>query len=172
MVSNYAFASGKEWLRGMRREYEWLDFLQRLEADRKKRVLEGKGEMVNPREELMVATPERKQTAVKKDVDSRIPDRVPLRSAEAIMEFTPEDYVAMISPRAIMFVSTEGDAVTPEDQTFRLYEKAGQPKKLVLQRETTHYKAYDEYFDQVTPQMVDWFDRYLKYEKVEAWERT
>jgi fermentation-respiration switch protein FrsA (DUF1100 family) len=172
VVSNYAFASGKEWLRGMRREYEWLDFLQRLEADRKTRVLEGKGEMVNPREELMVATPERKQTAVKKDVDSRIPDRVPLRSAEAIMEFTPEDYVAMISPRAIMFVSTEGDAVTPEDQTFRLYEKAGQPKKLVLQRETTHYKAYDEYFDQVTPQMVDWFDRYLKYEKVEAWERT
>ena len=172
VVSNYAFASGKEWLRGMRREYEWLDLLQRIEADRKRRVLEGKSEMVNPREELMVATPERKETAVKKDVDSRIPDRVPLRSAEAIMEFSPEDYVARISPRAIMFVSTEGDAVTPEDQTFRLFEKAGLPKKLILQKETSHYKAYDEYFDQVTPQMIDWFDRYLKYEKVETWEHT
>src|SRR5438093_126173 len=26
VVSNYAFASGREWLRSMRREYEWLEF--------------------------------------------------------------------------------------------------------------------------------------------------
>lgn len=170
VVSNYAFASGRAWLRSMRREYEWLEFLKRLEADRKRRVLEGKGEMVNPREELMVATPERKQTTVKKDVDARIPDQVPLRCAEAIMEFCPEDWVARISPRAILFISTENDAVTPEDQTFLLYEKAGEPKKLILQKETSHYKAYDDYFDQVTPQIVDWYDRYLKYDKVETWE--
>lgn len=88
------------------------------------------------------------------------------------MEFTPEDYVAAISPRAILFISTEGDAVTPEDQTFRLYEKAGQPKKLILQKETSHYAAYDRYFDEVTPQIIDWYDRYLRYEKVEAWEQT
>lgn len=172
VVSNYAFASGREWLRSMRREYEWLELLQRLDADRKTRVLEGKGEMVSPREELMIVTPERRQTSVKKDVDYRIPESVPLRCAEAIMEFTPEDYVAAISPRAILFISTEGDAVTPEDQTFRLYEKAGQPKKLILQKETSHYAAYDQYFDEVTPQIIDWYDRYLRYDKVEAWEQT
>jgi len=61
--------------------------------------------------------------------------------------------VSRISPRAILFIATENDAVTPEDQTFRLYEKAGQPKKLILQKETSHYKAYADYFDQVTPQM-------------------
>ena len=172
VVSNYAFASGKEWLQSMRREYEWIELLQRLDADRKTRVLEGQGEMVSPREELMVVTPERRQTSVKKDVDHRIPESVPLRCAEAIMEFTPEDYVAAISPRAILFISTEGDAVTPEDQTFRLYEKAGQPKKLILQKETSHYAAYDQYFDEVTPQIIDWYDRYLRYEKVETWEQT
>jgi hypothetical protein len=172
VVSNYGFASGKDWLRSMRREYEWIGLLQRLDADRKKRVLEGKGEMVSPREDLMVVTPERVQTAVKKDVDSRIPERVPLRCAEAIIEFTPENYVAAISPRAILFISTESDAVTPEDQTFRMYEKAGQPKKLILQKETSHYKAYDQYFDKVTPQIVDWYNRYLKYETVESREQT
>ncbi|MBI3950906.1 MAG: alpha/beta hydrolase [Acidobacteria bacterium] len=171
VVSNYAFANGREWLRRMRREYEWLEFLQRLEEDRKRRVVEGHGEMVSPRQELMVATPERKQTDVKKDVDHRIPELVPLRCAEALMEFTPEDYVAKISPRAIMFIATEFDAVTPEDQTFRLYEKAGQPKKLILQRETSHYKAYDDYFDQVTPQIIKWFDRYLKYDRLAVWEQ-
>ncbi len=172
VVSNYGFASGKDWLRSMRREYEWIGLLQRLDSDRKRRVLEGKGEMVSPREDLMVVTPERLQTTVKKDVDSRIPERVPLRCAEAIMEFTPEDYVAAISPRAILFISTEGDAVTPEDQTFRMYEKAGQPKKLILQKETSHYKAYDQYFDQVTPQIIDWYNRYLRYERVEPVEQT
>ena len=99
VVSNYAFASGKEWLRSMRREYEWLELLKRLEEDRKKRVLEGTGEMVDPREGLMVATPERKQTTVKKDVEHLIPDRVSLRSADGLLDFSPEDYVARISPR-------------------------------------------------------------------------
>ena len=172
VVSNYAFASGREWLRSMRREYEWLEFLKRLEEDRKKRVLEGTGEMVDPREGLMVATPERKQTNVKKDVEHLIPDRVSLRSADSLLEFSPEDYVARISPRAILFISTEHDAVTPEDQTFRLYEKAGQPKKLILQKETSHYAAYGDCFDQVTPQIIDWYDRYLKYERVESREEA
>lgn len=172
VVSNYAFASGREWLRSMRREHEWLSFLERLREDQRRRVREGKGEMVNPREELMVATPERKQTTVKKDVDSRIPEQVPLHCAEALMEFSPEDYVARIAPRAILFIATEHDAVTPEDQTFRLYEKAGQPKKLILQKQTSHYKAYDDYFDQVTPQIIEWYDRYLKYERVQVWEET
>src|SRR6266699_1878231 len=171
VVSNYAFATGREWLRSMRREYEWLEFLRRIEEDRRRRVLEGRGEMVNPREELMIATPERKETTVKADVDCRIPDRVWLRSAEGLMEFSPEDYVSRISPRAILFIATENDAVTPEDQTFRLYEKAGQPKKLILQKETSHYKAYGDYFDQVTPQIIEWYDRYLKYERVEVWEQ-
>jgi dienelactone hydrolase len=172
VVSNYGFFSGKDWLRSMRREYEWVALLERLDADRKKRVLEGKGEMVSPREELMVATPERGQTAVKKDVDSRIPERAHLRSADAIMEFIPGDYVAAIAPRPILFIATEGDAVTPEDGTYQLYEKAGAPKKLIIQKQTSHYKAYDQYFDRVTPQIIDWYDRYLKYELVESREET
>ena len=172
VVSNYAFASGREWLRSMRREYEWLEFLKQLEEDRRKRVLEGTGEMVDPREGLMVATPERKRSTVKKDVEHLIPDRVSLRSADGLLEFSPEDYVARISPRAILFISTENDAVTPEDQTFRLYEKAGQPKKLILQKETSHYAAYGDCFDQVTPQIIDWYDRYLKYERVESREEA
>lgn len=171
VVSNYPFATGREWLRSMRREYEWLEFLKRLEEDRRRRVLEGSGEMVNPREEIAVTTPERKQTAVKKDVDTRIPEQVPLRCAEALMEFSPEDYVARISPRAIMFICTEHDAVTPEDQVLRLYEKAGRPKKLILQRETSHYKAYDDYFDQVMPEIIGWYDRHLRYARVEVWEQ-
>ena len=63
-----------------------------------------------------------------------------------------------------------GDAVTPEEQTYRLFEKAGQPKKLIVQKETSHYAAYNQYFDEVTPQIIDWYDRHLRYEKVETRE--
>jgi len=172
VVSNYPFASGADWLRSMRREYEWLELLQRLAADRKTRVLEGQGERVSPFDGLMVATPERKKTGVKSDVDSRLPQSVPLRCAEAIIDFRPERYVADISPCAILFIATEADATTPEGQVFRLYAKARAPKKLILQKDTSHYKAYDQYFNEVTPQIIAWYDRYLTYSSVATWELT
>ena len=80
--------------------------------------------MVSPREELMVATPERQQTAVKKDVDSRIPERVPLRCAEAIMEFTPEDYVALDrSARNTFHRRPRAMPSRRKAETYRLYRE-------------------------------------------------
>ena len=85
-VSQVPVADGEDWLHRMRREYEWQEFLDRLENDRRERVGTGTGEMVHPREEIMVPTPERRATNVKADVDERIPSSVPLRCAEAIMQ--------------------------------------------------------------------------------------
>src|SRR6266508_1174699 len=65
----------------------------------------------------------------------------------------------------------EGDAVTPEQQSFDLYEKAGEPKKLVLYKKTTHYGIYNDYFDDVAANVVDWYNRHLKYHKVEVTEK-
>jgi hypothetical protein len=31
-----------------------------------------------------------------------------------------------------------------------------------MQRHTTHYAAYDKYWEQITPRIVGWFDTYLK----------
>ena len=68
-----------------------------LEADRA-RVLTGEGEMVRPREGIMVATPERQATKVKADVDDRIPSLVPLRCAEAILAYKPIDVAHLVIP--------------------------------------------------------------------------
>ena len=130
VVSNYGFFSGKDWLRSMRREYEWVALLERLDADRKKRVLEGKGEMVSPREELMVVdSGARADRSQEGRGLSHSGERAHLRSADAIMEFVPGNYVAAISPRPILFISTEGDAVTPEDGTYQLYENGRRAEK-------------------------------------------
>src|SRR5262252_1629061 len=95
-------ADGADWLHRMRREYEWVELLERLAADRRRWVREGTGEKVDPREELMVATPERKTVGPKKDVDAKLTEPFFLRSAEYLMRYRPIDYVHRIAPRALL----------------------------------------------------------------------
>ncbi|MFQ5681969.1 MAG: alpha/beta hydrolase [Candidatus Binatia bacterium] len=171
-VCYLGISNGRDWLHCMRREYEWVDLLKRIEGDRKKRALTGSSEMVSAREEIMIQTPERKTTTIKKEVAAKIPQQMPLECAEAIMEFSPENVVQKISPRATLFIAVENDVVTPEEETIRLYEKAGDPKKLVLFKQTTHYGIYNDYFDDVAANVVDWYNRHLKYTKVEVTEKT
>ena len=167
-VSQVPVADGEDWLHRMRSEHEWLSFLERLESDRRARVTTGQGELVHPREEIMVPTPERKATNVKGDVDNRTPTAVQLRCAEAIMAYKPIDVVAQISPRALMIIAVENDATTPTDHAIDLYERAGAPKRLVMQRHTTHYAAYAQYGDEVVPSIVEWFDQHLRRSSLEV----
>ena len=86
------------------------------------------------------------------------------------MEFNPEEVVHKIAPRATLFIAVEKDAVTPEEQSVRLYEKAGEPKRLIMLRGTTHYGVYNDYFNEVAGAVVDFYNRYLKYHKIEVTE--
>jgi hypothetical protein len=160
-VSQVPIADGRDWLHRMRREHEWLEFLARIRADRVARAVTGHGERVAPRDGIMVPTPERKATTIKSDVDQRVPELVELASAEAIFAYRPIDVVDRIAPRALMLIAVEHDATTPEDHAFALYERAGGPKRLVLQTGTTHYAAYEQYRDVVNPLIVEWFQRHL-----------
>lgn len=165
-VSQVPVADGEDWLRRMRREYEWYELLHRIDRDRRRRVVTGDGEFVHPREEIMIPTPEREKTQVKKDVDDRIPTSVPLRAAESLMAYRPIDSVSRVCN--LLVIGVEDDAVTPTDHALALYERAAEPKKLILQRDTTHYAAYSQYADVVIPQIVDWFETHLTAAVVEA----
>jgi dipeptidyl aminopeptidase/acylaminoacyl peptidase len=170
-VSQVPIADGRDWLHRMRREHEWLEFLARIEEDRKRRVITGEGELVAPRDGIMVPTPERKTTTIKSDVDTRVPAKVQLASAEAIFNYRPIDVVAAIAPRALMLIAVENDATTPEDHAYAMYERAGAPKRLVVQTGTTHYAAYAQYRDVVNPLIVEWFERHLTSGEVLVHER-
>ncbi len=155
-------ADGEDWLHRMRREYEWVEFKKRLEVDRRRWVTEGTGEKVNPRQELMVETPERRDIGPKKDVDARMDPEFFLRSAEYIMRYRPIDVVHKVAPRGLLMTSVADDVVTPEDHATALYERAGPPKKLISQRDTSHYRSYTENYSVLMPEIVAWYDRYLK----------
>jgi pimeloyl-ACP methyl ester carboxylesterase len=161
VVSQVPVADGRDWLHRMRREHEWLEFLDRVAEDRRRRTTSGRSELVAPVDGIMVPTPERRKTTVKSDVDTRVPSLVQLASADAILAYRPIDVVDRIAPRAAMFICVERDATTPEDHAVALYERAGAPKRLVIQTGTTHYAAYATYRNLVNPLIVDWFVRHL-----------
>lgn len=165
-VAQVPVADGYDWLKRMRREYEWYEFLERLDTDRRKRVISGSGEMVHPRDEIMVPTPERREAAVKKDVDDRIPTSVPLAAAEEIMAYRPIDHAP--KARNLLVIAVEDDAVTPTDHAVALFDAAPEPKQLIMQRNTTHYAAYAQYGETVIPRIVDWFRIYLKERNVDV----
>jgi uncharacterized protein len=160
-VSQLPVADGTDWLHRMRSEAEWLEFLKKLDDDRRDRAVSGKGRLVHPREEIMVPTPERRATTVKADVDDRIPSAISLSAADEILEYKPVVAAATLQT-PLMVIAVEGDATTPTDHAVRIFESAQGPRQLVMQRHTTHYAAYDKYWEQVTPRIVSWFDRYLR----------
>jgi dipeptidyl aminopeptidase/acylaminoacyl peptidase len=160
-VSQVPVADGTDWLHRMRSEAEWLAFLQGLEVDRRDRAVSGKGRLVHPREEIMVPTPERRTTTMKADVDDRIPSAISLAAADEILEYKPVLAAAGLTT-PLMVIAVEGDATTPTDHAERIFDAAAGPRQLIMQRHTTHYAAYDKYWQQVTPRIVDWFDRYLR----------
>lgn len=154
-ISQVPVADGRDWLRRMRAtEAEWNDFLARVDADRRQRAATGKGALVHPRDEIMIQTAERKASTVKSDVDSRIPSAVPLSCAQAVMDYRPIDAARRV--RGLMIVAVEDDLVTPTDHASALFNESGTPKKLVMQRGTTHYAAYKQYAAEVIPMMVEW----------------
>ncbi len=160
-ISQVPVADGGDWLHRMRSEHEWLAFLAALDEDRRQRVLTGVGRMVAPRTEIMIPTPERTRTTIKADVDDRVPSSVTLASAEAILAYRPIDAARRLTT-PLLVVGVENDATTPTDHARALYEAARGPKSLLIQRHTTHYAAYDAYWEQVTPQLVTWFSTYVR----------
>jgi dipeptidyl aminopeptidase/acylaminoacyl peptidase len=171
VVSQVPVADGRDWLHRMRREYEWLELLAQIREANRRHATTGEPTLVAPREGIMVATPERKASTLKADVDDRVPQQVDVRSAEAIFAYRPIDVVDRIAPRALMLIAVENDATTPEDHAYALYERAGGPKRLVIQTGTSHYAAYEQYRDVVNPMIVDWFTRYLVKGEVLVHER-
>ena len=168
VISQVPVADGRDWLHRMRSEHDWIAFLARLEADRRRRATDGVGEIVDAKTEIMVATPERRATTVKADVDGRIPSSVSLRSADALLAYRPIDLAPLVS--GLMVVAVEDDAVTPTDHAVQLYEAARVPKRLVLQRGTTHYAADKQYSLEVIPLMVQWLTADLGSRTIEVRE--
>jgi len=161
-VSVSGIADGAAWLQRMRREYEWVEFLDRVAEDRRARARGDASPLVDPTEEIMIPTPERRQTTVKGNVPAgKTATATPFACAEAILDYRPADVVHRIAPRAILWTCVERDAVVPPEHSEMMYARAGEPKRLVRLRGATHYAAYLGLFDAICGEALAWYAAHL-----------
>lgn len=88
-------------------------------------------------------------------------NEVTLRSVEMFTEYEPGIYAPWISPTPLLMVIAAGDHLTPADLALRAYERALEPKKLVL-LPGGHFDAYVKDFETAAGAARDWFVEHLR----------
>lgn len=162
VVSLVGFGNGERWLRSLRRQWEWGEFLRRLEEDRNRRVLTGTSQVVD---RLEVMVPDPLSEKVLEEAVRAFPKaffRLSLESAEKIIEFRPEEVVERISPRAILFIHAGEDDLVPRVESEGMYARAREPKRLVILPGVPHYGVYTgEVFIKVMDLATQWYADHL-----------
>ena len=69
---------------------------------------------------------------------------IPMEYVDDTVGFNPEWIVDKISPRPILFITTDDDRLVLPEESEQLYAHAGEPKKLVVLKGYGHYEVYAE----------------------------
>jgi uncharacterized protein len=77
-----------------------------------------------------------------------------------LMEYEPSAYLERISPTPMLMVVAALDHLTPADLALEAYQRAREPKKLVL-LPGGHFDAYVKDFETASGAARDWFLEHL-----------
>jgi len=89
-------------------------------------------------------------------------NEITLRSMELFTEYEPGDSIARVAPTPLMMVVARDDHLTPADMTLAAYERALEPKKLLV-LECGHFEAsVGAAFEVSAPAQSAWFEGHLK----------
>jgi len=87
-------------------------------------------------------------------------NEVTLRSVEMFTEYEPGTYLPWISPTPLLMVVAREDHLTPATLAIAAFERAIEPKKLVI-LPGPHFDAYVKGFDAASTVARDWFVEHL-----------
>ncbi len=88
-------------------------------------------------------------------------NEVTLRSVELFTEYEPHVYMDRISPTPLMMVVASKDVLVPPDLAIAAYQKALEPKQLLVVP-GGHFEAYiDSAFQISAPAQLQWFTQHL-----------
>ena len=162
VVSVVGVGHGERWMRSVRRPDEWHDLLERSAQDRAARVRDGSSEFV-AREEVLL--PDRQSAELAAAARANNPSAVgsiPLEFVDETLSHHADWVVDKIAPRPVLFITSNDDRLVPPEESQSLYDKAGEPKKLVVLEGVGHYEVYVEpAFSQVMDETLAWFGAYL-----------
>jgi len=87
-------------------------------------------------------------------------NEVTLRTVEMLGEYEPAAYIARISPTPLLMVVAREDHLTPAHLAIDAYERAREPKRLVI-LPGGHFDAYVDGFAEASTPARDWFVEHL-----------
>ena len=87
-------------------------------------------------------------------------NQVTLRTLEMLGEYEPGSYIHRISPTPMLMLIAERDHLTVADEAFAAYNRALEPKRLVILK-GGHFDAYVKGFKQSSAAACDWFIEHL-----------
>ncbi len=161
-VACVGIGHGARWMRSVRRPDEWADLLERAKKDREQRVVSGKSEFADRSEILLPDRQSAELAAAARKNNPNAINTLPLEFIDETLQFHPEWVVDKIAPRPILFIATDDDRLVPPEESVSLYDKAGEPKALVMLKGYGHYEVYTEpAFSEVMRPTLAWFDKYL-----------
>jgi len=164
MVSVSGMGDMGHWLKTIRRYWEWKEFLNILEDDRKQRVRTGTSALMVTSEIVVLSPTSGIDSLPKPKNPAAQQNELSLESVDAMIHFKPESVVDRIAPRAALWIYPEEDTVVPVEESQSMYYRAREPKKLVALKGFKHYELYHgKGFKQVMNHSTEWFDRYLGY---------
>ena len=170
VVAHVPVVNGRRWAQSLRTSDQWLELLDKLDEDRKRRYETGLSMRIpaigRGAHGEFCAMPADQDllnyfATARENFKTWRPD-VALESVEKVIEFNPENYIHLISPRALCIISTVGyDMIHPLEHILDAYRKAHEPKKLV-QMPYNQLELYTEPMQsEAMAAVIDWFNKYL-----------
>ena len=162
IVSVVGIGNGARWMSRVRRVDEWFDLLETSKADREKRVATGKSEFVERSDILLPDRQSAELAAAARRNNPSAVNTIPMEYVDDTLGFNPEWIVDKVSPRPILFITSDNDRLVPPEESEQLYAHAGEPKKLVVLKGYGHYEVYSEpAFSEVMTAALDWYREHL-----------
>jgi dienelactone hydrolase len=163
-------ALGRRWTRSLHNPFEWEEMQRLLLEDRRKRHATGQGDYIPLTAMHGTGTP----SAMPGDdlavgfceaAEAQLPTykaSVTLESVEKVIEFFPDRVTDLIAPRPLLIVTNGSyDLHHPLEQVRVAYDRAGEPKKLVVLPYDTVGLYQEPGLGVAMRHAVAWFDRHL-----------
>lgn len=147
-ISIVGYGSGSRHLRALRRYSEWVDLLERVEADRANRVVTGESNRITL-DEILLRDEEAQQW--RERVEAEYPGMsfdVTVESVDRLIEFEPERHLPFRREVPFLIIHAGEDHIIPMDEATSLLQRADQPKRLVVLDGVEHHDVHQgEPFD-------------------------
>jgi dipeptidyl aminopeptidase/acylaminoacyl peptidase len=160
-VGQVGFGDGERFLLDTRRFGEREELLQAVAEDRRRRAVEGVGKRLGPFDALNSA---QTYAFVRETLKNVAPSQIDIswETIEKTLEYKPIEVIDRIAPRALLLIGARDDDLCRIEGYEKLYERAREPKKLVV-LPITHYEIYGgKWLDESSRLACEWFERFLK----------